>query len=84
MKKVPIGSKPQPRSHAPSADAWVDQANAQPTQPIAVEPVEPIKRLTIEVPLSLHLRTKLRCVERGVTMADVIRELLEGYVSGTR
>ena len=78
MKKVPIGSKPQSKPSAPSADAWVDQAN-RPNQ--AVEKLEPLKRLTIEVPLTLHHAIKRKCVDNGVTMADVIRDLIAGYVA---
>ena len=38
---------------------------------------EPMKRFTIDVPVSLHTRIKVQCATRGVKMADVIREMLE-------
>lgn len=38
---------------------------------------EPIKRFTIDVPLSLHTRVKTQCARRQVNMADVMRALLE-------
>ena len=38
-----------------------------------------MKRLTIDVPLSLHRRLKLSCVKRGHKMADEIRALLEQH-----
>jgi hypothetical protein len=36
-----------------------------------------MKRLTIDVPLSLHSRMKAGCALRGTKMADLVRELLE-------
>jgi hypothetical protein len=38
-----------------------------------------MKRLTIDVPLTLHARIKSQCALRGVNMADEIRMLLEGH-----
>ncbi len=38
---------------------------------------EPMKRLTIDIPLSLHRRVKSQCGEEGLQMADVIRGFLE-------
>lgn len=38
---------------------------------------EVMKRLTIDVPESLHTKLKVECARRGVAMADVIRERLE-------
>jgi len=40
-------------------------------------PEEPMKRLTIDIPLSLHRRVKSQCGEEGLQMADVIRGFLE-------
>ena len=38
---------------------------------------EPRKRLTIDMPESLHCAIKSQCALRGVSMADEIRELLQ-------
>lgn len=67
MKKVSFGGKPTSKNSSISADAWVQDrvANAEPT-----------KRLTIDVPLSLHQRVKSQCALRGENMADVVRDLL--------
>lgn len=35
------------------------------------------KRLTIDVPASLHANIKAGCARQGIKMADAIRELLE-------
>lgn len=68
MKKVTIGSKPTLNAASRSPDEWV---NAKPG------PAEPMKRLTIDVPRSLHTRIKSQCALQNVQMADVIRQMLE-------
>jgi hypothetical protein len=45
-------------------------------EPIAA-PAEPMKRFTIDVPVSLHTRVKTECAKSGRKMADVVRDLLE-------
>lgn len=67
MKKITIGSKPLAGKNHPSADAWVNDRDAN---------AESTKRLTIDIPLSLHQRVKSQCALRGENMADVVRELL--------
>lgn len=70
MKKVTIGAKPGAGTRPASPDDWVKAR-----EPI----VEPMKRLTIDVPLSLHTRIKTQCAMQNVQMADVIRDLLEQH-----
>ena len=36
-----------------------------------------MKRLTLDVSLSLHKRVKSGCAQQGIKMADLIREFLE-------
>lgn len=69
MKKVPFSGRP-PSSLTPAADAWVAEQTA-------LVPLEPTKRFTFDVPLSLHKRIKTCCVQDDRLMADVLRELLE-------
>lgn len=66
-KDVPI----KPR--AKSADDWV----AAPAPEKGRAKPEPNKRLTIDIPASLHRRIKSTCAQRGELMADVLREILE-------
>lgn len=75
MKKVTFGSK-RPSSQLPgNVDDWVhDRA------PVVTEPM---KRLTIDVPVSLHKRIKSQCAMQNLVMADVIRELLEQQFTQT-
>ena len=72
MKKVRFASKPgMTKTNEPqSPDDWVELANKP-------DPGEPTKRLTIDIPLSLHQRFKTRCAWEGLKMADVVRELIE-------
>lgn len=65
MKKITFGSRPEGRG--PSADQWVTGQAAK----------EPIKRLTVDVPLSLHRRIKTQCVMEDLIIADVVRDLLD-------
>jgi hypothetical protein len=37
----------------------------------------PMKRLTIDVPIDLHIRLKTGCAVRGEKIADVVRVLIE-------
>jgi hypothetical protein len=68
MKKVTFTAKPSGNKQRPSADDWVQQT------PVVEEKM---KRLTIDLPDSLHLRVKSQCVLRGTTMVDVVRKFLE-------
>lgn len=68
-KKVTIGTRPTAKEiSAPNADQWVDNRATEAT-----------KRLTLDIPSSLHGRIKSQCALRGEKMVDVIRELLEEH-----
>lgn len=76
-KKVAFGAKPQPASSAArSADEWVQN---RPAEQAAAVTGEPMKRLTIDVPASLHTRIKVSCTLRGRKIADELRELLDKH-----
>jgi hypothetical protein len=70
-KKVSIGTKPTNRRASPEAgaDAWVDNREVGQKE-------EKMKRLTIDIPESLHRAIKMQCAERGAKIADEVRELL--------
>ncbi len=67
-KKIQIGTRPVAKA-APAADDWVKSRDAAGEQ-------EVMKRLTIDVPASLHRTIKVSCAERGTKIADEVRELL--------
>jgi predicted DNA binding CopG/RHH family protein len=76
-KKVTIGGKPT----KPEVEQWVANRDTPASDTIPVEPVK-MKRLTLDIPESLHAAIKRRAVDEGVTMADMLRKLLEEhYVS---
>jgi hypothetical protein len=56
-------------------DAWVSQK----PEPEPERPTEPTKRLTVDIPESLHTRIKLGCVANHQKMADAVRALLEQH-----
>jgi len=66
-KKVTIGARPTTRTPALSPDKWVESRT---------EGDDPMKRLTIDIPESLHRRIKGACAMRGTKIADEVRELL--------
>jgi predicted DNA binding CopG/RHH family protein len=87
-KTVSIGKRPSARPSVEAVDKWMEsQASkaeetagqvappATSTDPKADAPK--MKRLTIDIPDSLHRRVKSRCGQDGLRMADVIRNLLE-------
>ena len=47
------------------------------SEPYAARAPLQMKRLTIDVNETLHKAIKMRSVEQGVTMADLVRDLLE-------
>jgi hypothetical protein len=78
-KKVSISPKPSNRPFSADADKWVEHRET-PTATAA----EPMKRLTIDVPESLHRIIKTTCATRGSKMVDEIRDILEKhYQAGT-
>jgi hypothetical protein len=80
-RKVAFGAPQRPAEA--DFDKWVQgqpagqaaEATQEPAE--ATKPVEPMRRLTIDVPDSLHIRIKVTCTLRKQKIADAIRELLE-------
>ena len=71
-KKVAFGTKPSIKpAAAPTAEAWVKNREE------AAD--EPTKRLTLDIPESLHRAIKVSCAGRGTKMAEEIRVLLEAH-----
>ena len=65
MKKVIIGGKPTAKSAPSSPDKWVSDRSGK------------TKRLTIDIPLSLHQRVKSQCALRDEKMADVVQRPIQ-------
>jgi predicted DNA binding CopG/RHH family protein len=79
-KKVNFSIKPNVKSIGP--DNWV--AAREIPESVAEKPSEKMKRLTLDLPESLHRAIKRRAVDKGTTMIELIRTLLEKhYGQGT-
>jgi hypothetical protein len=81
-KKVQFTKRPAASTTPAEADAWVgaSRGNEQAAKvETPVMPEEPMKRLTIDIPETLHTRVKSQCAKRGAKMADEIRALLETH-----
>jgi hypothetical protein len=68
-KKISFGAKRPSTQQAGNIDDWVEDRETK--------SAEPMKRLTIDVPLGLHKRIKSQCAMQNLVMADEIRDLLE-------
>ncbi len=79
-KKVSFNAKPKQEKPA-NVDEWVanrDSKTVNSKSPSEEAP-EKIKRLTLDIPESLHRAIKKKAVEDGETMADQLRSLLEEH-----
>ncbi|MGO7367092.1 hypothetical protein [Rhizobium leguminosarum] len=86
MKKTTIKMPPKPTQ---AADQWVAQTGndvsespkstvVELKQPaVDPKPAETIKRLTVDMPESLHRRVKVQCAQRNLKMNEIIRDFLE-------
>ncbi len=78
-KKISFGTKPTGRPLPPAADNWVESRTeeTEPVRPVQEKAKpEKMKRLTIDIPLSLHREIKSQCAASDKQMADEIRKLL--------
>jgi predicted DNA binding CopG/RHH family protein len=77
-KKVTIGLKPGTQEKPASLDDWVTHRTKveAPTEEAPTEASLKMKRLTLDIPESLHRAIKRKAVEEGVTMAEQLRALL--------
>lgn len=81
-KKVSFGRKPGVVEPTVDVEGWVTnrEALAEVEQTLEPEPQpEKIKRLTLDIPESLHKAIKLKATGDGVTMVELLRELLETH-----
>lgn len=80
QKKVGLGARPVRKD----PDTWVQDgaekpvAIAKPSEQPEPEPVttEKMKRLTIDLPESIHQEFKIYCTRKNLRMADVVREMV--------
>ena len=63
-KQVAIVTRPKKKLE--EADSWVHERGDQ----------EPIKRLTLDLPASLHTRVKMECAREGTSMKAMLIDYL--------
>jgi predicted DNA binding CopG/RHH family protein len=76
-KKVNFGRKPETQEPV-DVEKWVSERSSAMSLPTEEQP-EKMKRITLDIPESLHKAIKRQAVDAGVTMADLLRELLEQH-----
>jgi hypothetical protein len=52
-----------------SPDQWVKEK--------AKEPGQEVKRVTVDLPIEIHQKLKIRCVMERVNIADMVRKWIE-------
>lgn len=75
-KKIKISPKPNNRNSVQDVEGWVNNRNLNDIQDKEDIKPEKMKRLTIDIPESLHTAIKSACAMRGAKIADEVRELL--------
>lgn len=75
-KKISFATKPN--GEKPTVNEWVSTRETSIQEQEAQQTVK-MKRLTLDIPESLHRAIKMKAVENGVAMADLLRSLLEQH-----
>lgn len=77
-KKVSFGTKPDLNSLDALVQSRSEGQGAAPAAAAAVPVVEKeaTRRVSVDLPLSLHTKLKLHCVQSGALMADYVRDLI--------
>ncbi|WP_019505527.1 hypothetical protein [Pleurocapsa sp. PCC 7319] len=80
QKKVSFNAKPK-QEKPKNVDEWVVNRDlkAVDSKSQSAEASIKMKRLTLDIPESLHRAIKKKAVEDGETMADQLRSLLEKH-----
>jgi hypothetical protein len=83
-KKVSFGTKPDLNSLDALVQSRSEGQGAAPAA-VAAAPVaekEATRRVSVDLPLSLHTKLKLHCVQSGALMADYVRDLIAREFKG--
>ena len=79
-KKVAFGTQPGPKAVASLDDLVQSRAEGQGSATAAAVVDAPEKeatrRLSVDLPVSLHTALKLHCVQKGVLIGDYVRDLI--------
>jgi hypothetical protein len=75
-KKVSFGTKPDLNSLDALVQSRSEGQGATPTAAAPIAEKEATRRVSVDLPLSLHTKLKLHCVQSGALMADYVRDLI--------
>ena len=71
--------RPSTADRSDSADQWVHGNDAAPAVSTPAGPREATRRLTLDIPASLHFAMKMRATASGVPMVDEVTPLLAAH-----
>lgn len=78
-KKITLKTKARTTQNTAAMNAWVEQG-AETKAPVAKSAAvekEPMKRLSIDLPASVHRELMVYCAANGTKAAQVVRTLIE-------
>lgn len=80
-KKITFAPKPilSKSSVDDAGDKWVEQRTSTPLPEVEKKPIMKLKRLTLDIPETLHQAIKVSCAARSTKMVDEIREILANH-----
>lgn len=76
-KKIKIAPKPNFTKVEKDIEDWVSTRSTNEENIVTETQQEKTKRLTIDIPESLHMAIKSACALRGTKIADEVRALLK-------
>ncbi|MEX9225961.1 plasmid partition protein ParG [Providencia rettgeri] len=76
-KKIKIAPKPNSTKVEKDIEDWVSTRSTNEENIVTETQQEKTKRLTIDIPESLHMAIKSACALRGTKIADEVRALLK-------
>lgn len=81
-KRVSVKMPERPKPDAAALDAFVRQGAEDVPAPARVpaKPAETV-RLNLNMPQELHRRFKTVCAAKGVTISEVVTELVQGWTA---
>jgi hypothetical protein len=68
---------PKPQQSNAAADDWVNGGTATAVASAGKGSSEPTKRMTVDIPQSLHRRVMFDCLSQGVKFTTELRKMIE-------
>lgn len=77
MSKKAFGSAPKPKSPSDDQILAFERGGKGHDTPVKAKSVEPVKRLSLDLPQSLHTRFKIACATKGLKMSGEVLTFIE-------